>query len=622
MDKQARWTQEYFETAGLENERRYWFEGGVTSQHIQNLFVTLILNGMHPYPSLRRYWNLDGFAFNDPTVKKLWGNTANAYRSVELLKKYLRFAPPDDDSDDDSSDEDFGPDVFAKVRPMTDMLRHQCETTFDVGRDCSCDEIDINTQCKTKVKDTIKYKKEGDGVLNDAICTSVEGALVTFDFRKDSVQMLRRKYPAVYAAAKELSPLHLRCLGLLTRPCIKGKWRTIWMDNLFPSLRFFYYAHTLAQTHMCGLFRANRGFPACAWQKVEKNPTVAAAKKGTVLKASILNGNFGALAISVYDNKPVHIMTTKERDSPMVERERRWFENGRESLRKYQRLLLIHLYNQYMDGVDLQDQLRWYYRFDGKKMWRSRKWTWSMFMWVLSTAVVQGYICHLMLVRKARVAFDKRWGAWEMRRSQRRNIDAAAEAERTTEQSLAEYEAAINAKRPSPRTHINFRSTLAKSLVADGLYTGPIARPRIPRARGRPSTAAPNRQASKRPCVRKYYVGDNKAQTRMIQPRRANVPLLRLFAGKGKRFSLTSEKGLARFEGGDAIPGIHRLKTLKGGRSRCQVCRAVGEPGSYGPNKTREPPRAKLTCMHTRCGGISLCSVECSNVWHYRQPTE
>ena len=60
-----------------------------------------------------------------------------------------------------------------------------------------------------------------------------------------------------------------------------------------------------------------------------------------------------------------------------------------------------------MDGVDLHDQLRWYYRFDGKKMWRSRKCTWSMFMWVLVTAVVQGYICHLMLVRKARVKFDK-----------------------------------------------------------------------------------------------------------------------------------------------------------------------------------------------------------------------
>ena len=102
VEKQARWTQEWFEATSLPREQKEWFEGGVTSQHIQNLFVTLILNVIHPYPSLRRYWNLDGFAFNDPTVKKLWGNAANGYREVELLKKYLRFAPPGDDSDDDS----------------------------------------------------------------------------------------------------------------------------------------------------------------------------------------------------------------------------------------------------------------------------------------------------------------------------------------------------------------------------------------------------------------------------------------------------------------------------------------------------------------------------------------
>ena len=80
VEKQARWTEQWFQEAGLPSERVFWFEGGVTPQHIENLFVTLILNGLHPYPSLRRYWNLDGFAFNDPTVKRLWGNSASGYR--------------------------------------------------------------------------------------------------------------------------------------------------------------------------------------------------------------------------------------------------------------------------------------------------------------------------------------------------------------------------------------------------------------------------------------------------------------------------------------------------------------------------------------------------------------
>ncbi len=83
--------------------------------------------------------DLDEFVFNDPMVKKMWGNTGSGFRQVELLKKYLRFRPPNEDEDSDvydsdseSDDEDFGPDVFSKVRPMTDMLWRACETTFEV----------------------------------------------------------------------------------------------------------------------------------------------------------------------------------------------------------------------------------------------------------------------------------------------------------------------------------------------------------------------------------------------------------------------------------------------------------------------------------------------------------
>ena len=56
------------------------------------------------------------------------------------------------------------------------------------------------------------------------------------------------------------------------------------------------------------------------------------------------------------------------------EQERKWYQNGEVTIRVYRRLLLIDLYNQFMDGVDLKDQLCWYYRFCGKRMWRTQVW--------------------------------------------------------------------------------------------------------------------------------------------------------------------------------------------------------------------------------------------------------
>ena len=149
-------------------------------------------------------------------------------------------------------------------RQMLNMLLEGCEVVFILGADGSLDEIVVNFQgSRSKSKDKIKYKREGDGFLFDVICSSIEGALITFRSRRDTVESLRRDHQRLHAAAPELAPLHLRCLGLLDRPCVRGKWRTLWMDNLFTSLRFAYYAQELTGCHIAGLCRAQRGVPAC-----------------------------------------------------------------------------------------------------------------------------------------------------------------------------------------------------------------------------------------------------------------------------------------------------------------------------------------------------------------------
>ena len=185
------------------------------------LFATLVLNGMHPFPRLRDYWASDKFTFGDTTIRKMWGGGATGYRRIEMLKMFLRFNDPQHAAAHE------GDDSLALVRQLMDMLLHGCETAFEVGKDLSCDEVVFGFQGKTKNKETVKYKNEGDGFVLDALATSVEGALITFRSRKDSVEQLRRDHPSIYAAAPELAPLHLRCMGLLSRPCVAGKWRRV-----------------------------------------------------------------------------------------------------------------------------------------------------------------------------------------------------------------------------------------------------------------------------------------------------------------------------------------------------------------------------------------------------------
>ena len=72
-------------------------------------------------------------------------------------------------------------------------------------------------------------------------------------------------------------------------------------------------------------------FPHCAWQKAEKTQSRISTAKGIIKKASLTNGTFGLLAISVYDNKPVHIMSTRHKDSAIME------EREQKMVRKWQR---------------------------------------------------------------------------------------------------------------------------------------------------------------------------------------------------------------------------------------------------------------------------------------------
>ena len=161
-DKQVVWTKKHTDRVNAGGDGSRDWQGDITRQDIDNNIATELINGIHPYPSLRHYFKHDGVVFNDKAIMQLWGGRKTGYRRVEQVRKFLRYADPDE------ARRRKGDDVFALVRPMTDSMCHQCENTFDIGENTSLDEVDIATQTSFIGKETIKFKTAGDGILKDA----------------------------------------------------------------------------------------------------------------------------------------------------------------------------------------------------------------------------------------------------------------------------------------------------------------------------------------------------------------------------------------------------------------------------------------------------------------------
>ena len=169
------------------------------------------------------------------------------------------------------------------------------------------------------------------------------------------------------------------------------EYTRVYMDNLYLSVRIAELARNPSmpwpKTLVAGPARTNRGIPDCCLQVREKNEKKAAEKKGTIKVAT--RGDL--LCCSIYDNAPVHMLSTIDESVEMVQVKEYWSNGEKLAIFK---LKLIDLYNKYMNSVDLADQLRNEYRPDAK-WWRNKKWWWSIFLWLLGVVCTNAYLIML-----------------------------------------------------------------------------------------------------------------------------------------------------------------------------------------------------------------------------------
>ena len=184
------------------------------------------------------------------------------------------------------------------------------------GRDLSGDEQTMGFKGQHADKLRINYKKEGDGFQAD--CLADDGSTFTFYLQN---QPAPKKYIDM-----GFSPLHSRVMALYD--CLLEEYHMIRFDNLYMSAKFClgFFQHP-KKVMVEGVTRTNqRGLPKEVIQHDIKNrkdlPNVKGTVKAAVLeKCPPLNAS-PLVAVSVYDQKGVHFLSTCVQQIKWIEKTR------------------------------------------------------------------------------------------------------------------------------------------------------------------------------------------------------------------------------------------------------------------------------------------------------------
>jgi hypothetical protein len=173
-------------------------------------------------------------------------------------------------------------------------------------------------------------------------------------------------------------------------------WTRIYMDNLFNSRKLYTAAYQMKC--LCqGVARTwGRGVPEKCVQHTVQDVAKANKLRGRTLVAK-LEGDVECpdlVCCSVYDSKPVHLLSTivEEIDWNVLNRKVWSTEKKANVVMQFLRLNMIDDYNHHMNSVDLADQLRNCYRFN--HWMRNRKWGWAIFLWAIGCGATDAYIVY------------------------------------------------------------------------------------------------------------------------------------------------------------------------------------------------------------------------------------
>ena len=339
------------------NEQRLQLWEDVNEIELRAYFGVLIAMGITNLPELHMYWSTDPMYGNEG-IKKVF--------SRDRFKEIGRFLHFSNSAEEPKRGEQ-GYDRLFKVRHILEHTRENFKKAYKPGKNLSIDEGMIAYKGRIGFKQYMPQKPIKYGMKVWLCADPQNGYVLNHEVylgkEREGQDLYAGKGLGYYVVMNMTEPYH-------------GKSHHAYFDNFFSSPELMEDLLFDKQTYACGTVRRNRkGLPKFDGKKMGKGDIIVHQK-----------GESNLMLTTWKDKREINVLST---NSSPLEPPRNIIRRGKKGVQEVvEKPAVVCLYNAYMIGVDLSDQLRSYYPL-GRKGHRWYKYIfWFLFDVSVGNAMV------------------------------------------------------------------------------------------------------------------------------------------------------------------------------------------------------------------------------------------
>jgi len=334
-------------------------------QEIEHLIALLIYMGLVNVATFHRYWSTKSLYHG------LWARSIMSRDRFKALLAVLHIVDPNTEDERDK---------LRKVRSFMDSFKELCKTLYQPFQHVAVDERMVKSKHRSGIRQYIRDKPTKWGIKLWVLADSLNGYTCDFD-----VYVGKRAADEV----QSVNGLGYDVVMKLIQPLVNQGYH-IYFDNFYTSPKLVLDLFNLLLPS-CGTSAENRrGFP----ESMKKGKEWARRKERGTMRWVREGDN--CLAMQWKDNRVVTMLSSIHNANDFVMVERKEKVNARWTKVMVRQPKTIDDYNNFMNGVDLSDQII------GKNnvLRKCMRWWKTLFFHMIDIAVVNSFILFQMYRRQ------------------------------------------------------------------------------------------------------------------------------------------------------------------------------------------------------------------------------